>query len=59
MFDSIKPKFLQKGNNEETRHLLSQQRIEDTGEHDKYKLVYWVLYKFIPDEKVEDIHTNN
>jgi hypothetical protein len=42
MFDTLKSKFLQKGRNEETTHLLSQ-RIEDTGEHDKYKLVYWVF----------------
>jgi hypothetical protein len=43
MFDALKSKFLQKGSTEETRHLLAQQ-IEDTGEHDKYKLVYWVVY---------------
>jgi hypothetical protein len=46
MFESLKSSFQRKDGNDETTQLLAAQRsldhVKDEGEHDKYKLVYWV-----------------
>lgn len=42
MLEIIKSKLFNTASQEESTRLLSDQQSKDEGDHDKYKLVYWV-----------------